>query len=60
MKKIMLTIALAMMVCPPKHYFCWQVKMAVDSVGLDALEARARACKWSELQIKIAKRCLGK
>lgn len=44
--------------CPPKHYFCWQVRAAAASFGEAALEARARACGWSELQIAVARRCI--
>jgi len=48
----------AELVCPPKRYFCWEVRAAAASFGERALEARARACGWSDLQIAIARRCL--
>lgn len=48
----------AELVCPPKRYFCWQVRAAAVSFGEAALEGRARSCGWSDLQITIARRCI--
>lgn len=44
--------------CPPKHYFCWEVKAAVAAI--DAQEARehAKKCGWSEARIAAAEKCL--
>jgi hypothetical protein len=44
--------------CPPKHYFCWQVRVAAATFTEAALEDRARACGWTEAQILAARRCL--
>lgn len=46
--------------CPPKRYFCWQVRLAAASFGLWAIEANARACGWSEAEIDRARKCLPK
>jgi hypothetical protein len=48
----------AELVCPPKRYFCWQVRAAAASFGEMVLESRARACGWTESQIAAARRCL--
>lgn len=45
-------------VCPPKRYFCWQVKIASATFGEAAVESRARSCGWTEGQIAAARRCL--
>ena len=44
--------------CPPKHYACWQVRLAVNSFGEVAAANQARACGWSEAKIAEARRCL--
>jgi cobalamin biosynthesis protein CobD/CbiB len=44
--------------CPPRHFFCWQVKAAVATFGADALETHVRACGWREIDINRARRCL--
>lgn len=44
--------------CPPKRYFCWQVRLAAATFTEAALEDRARACGWTEAQILAARRCL--
>lgn len=56
---IAMTAAAAAYPCPsPKRYYCWQIKAAAAAFGADALEAHARSCGWTELQITVAKRCL--
>ena len=44
--------------CPPKRYSCWQVRLAVNSLGEVATANHARACGWSEAKIAEARRCL--
>lgn len=44
--------------CPPKRFFCWQVRIVAAEFGAGAVENHVRACGWTELQIAIAKRCL--
>jgi len=46
--------------CPPKRYFCWQVKGAVNLFGEQAVLTKARTCGWSEAKIEIARRCLAR
>lgn len=46
--------------CPPKRYFCWEVKAAVNLFGEQALVEKARSCGWPESRIAIARRCLAK
>jgi hypothetical protein len=44
--------------CPPKRYYCWQVKLAVEMFGAPAVRDKARKCGWPEWKIAEAERCL--
>jgi hypothetical protein len=44
--------------CPPKRYYCWEVKLAVSTFGEQATIAKARQCGWPSWKIEEAKRCL--
>jgi hypothetical protein len=44
--------------CPPKHFYCWQVKMFVDETNKSAAVAHVRACGWPEKLIERALKCL--
>lgn len=52
------TVHAADLPCPPRFYTCLMVRNAVAQYGQDAVEVHARACGWTESQIKAAKRCL--
>lgn len=67
--RVLILLSLAMLIamltpaaaypCPsPKHYFCWQVKLAAAKFGSIALEDHVRMCGWKEIDINRAKRCL--
>jgi hypothetical protein len=44
--------------CPPRHYACWQVRLAVNDFGEPATVAQVKACGWSEARIAEARKCL--
>jgi hypothetical protein len=44
--------------CPPKHFYCWQVKLFVDETNKSAAVAHVRACGWPEKLIERALKCL--
>jgi hypothetical protein len=44
--------------CPPKHFYCWQVKLFVDETNKSAALAHVRACGWPEKLIERALKCL--
>lgn len=44
--------------CPPKRFYCWEVKAAVAVWGEQAMRARAKACGWPESKIEAAAKCL--
>lgn len=44
--------------CPSKHYFCWQVKLAVSTFGEPAVRAKAKQCGWTDKKIADAEKCL--
>jgi hypothetical protein len=46
--------------CPPKKFYCWQVRMFVDETNKSAAIEHVRACGWSETDISRALRCLKK
>jgi hypothetical protein len=44
--------------CPPRYYFCFEVKAAVATWGEQAMREKARKCGWSEARIEAAAKCL--
>lgn len=44
--------------CPPKRYYCWEVKLAISYFGEPAVVGKARQCGWPEWKINEARRCL--